>query len=70
MKIIVKIFIDDEKLVMITLPKTIRVDLSIKINWSLGRDMKFIVRRDESLPEYTIKKNYPIIVQIWSWNYW
>ena len=32
MKIIVKIFIDDEKLVMITLPKTIRVDLSIKIN--------------------------------------
>ena len=32
MKIIVKIFIHDEKLVMITLPKTIRVDLSIKIN--------------------------------------
>ena len=56
MKIIVKIFIDDEKLVMITLPKTIRVDLSIKINWSLRHDMKFIVRRDESLPEYTIKK--------------
>ena len=32
MKIIMKIYTDDERLIMITLPKTVRVDLSIKIN--------------------------------------
>ena len=55
MKIIMKIYTDDERLIMITLPKTVRVDLSIKINRHLKQDKKFIARRNEYLPEYTIK---------------
>ena len=52
-----KIDNDDYKnLVIITLPKTICVDLPIKINESLKNDIKFIVSRNESLAEYKIKK--------------
>ena len=41
--------IDDYKnLVMITLPKTIRVDLSIKMNNGIKHDIRFIVSRNES----------------------
>ena len=49
------IYIDDYKnLVIITSAKTIRANLSIKINESLKYDIKFIVSRNESLIQYKI----------------
>ena len=54
-----KIYIDDSKnLVVITSPKTIRVDLSIRIDESLKHDIKFTVSCHESLAEYKIKKKF------------
>ena len=50
-----RIYIDYINLVIIPLPKIIRVALPIKINKSLKRDIKFIISRNESLAEYTIK---------------
>ena len=52
------VYIDDNKLVIITEPKTIPIDSPIKINKSLYYDIKFIVGRIESsaeYAEYTIK---------------
>ena len=41
--------IDDYKnLVMITLPKIIRVDLPIKMNNDIKHDIRFIISRNES----------------------
>ena len=49
--------IDDYKnLVMITLPKSICVDLSIKINNGIKHDVRFIISRNESLAKYEITK--------------
>ena len=45
----------DNKLVIIMQPKSICINLSIKINISLEHDIKSIVSRNESLTEYTIK---------------
>ena len=50
-----RIYIDYINLVIIPLPKIIRVDLPIKIKKRLKRDIKFIISRNESLAEYTIK---------------
>ena len=40
---------------IITEPKSIRIDLPVKINESLEHDIKFIVSLNESLTEYTMK---------------
>ena len=40
---------------MITEPKSIRINLPIKINESVENAIKFIVSRNKSLTEYTIK---------------
>ena len=45
---------DHENLVIIPSPKTIRVNLPIKINQSLKHNVKFIVRCNESSVEYTL----------------
>ena len=51
-----KIYIDDYKdLVIITLPKSICVDLPVKIYKSLKDHFKFIVSYNEFLAEYKIK---------------
>ena len=51
-----KIYIDDYKiLIIVILPKTIRVDVPIKVNKSLNLEIKFIVNLNESLAECTIK---------------
>ena len=56
--LIMNIYIDDYKnLVIITPAKTIRANLSIKINESLKYDVKFIVSRNESLIQNKIKNN-------------
>ena len=49
------VYIDNNKLVIITQPKSVCVDLPIKINRSLEHDIESIVSRNESLTEYTIK---------------
>ena len=46
------VYIDDNKLVIITKPRTIPIDLPIKINESLDYDIKFIIGRTESSAEY------------------
>ena len=43
------VHIDDNKLMIITEPKSINIDLPIKINGSLERDIKFVESRNESL---------------------
>ena len=51
-----KIYIDDYKiLVIVVLPKTIRVDLPIKVKKSLKHEIKFIINLNESFAEYAIK---------------
>ena len=50
-----RIYIDYINLVIIILPKTVCIDLPIKINKILKHDIKFIINRNESLAEYTIK---------------
>ena len=45
---------DYPNLVIITLPKIIRVDLPIKTNESIKHDLKFIVGFNESLAECKI----------------
>ena len=40
---------------MITEPKSIRINLPIKINESVENAIEFIVSRNKSLTEYTIK---------------
>ena len=51
-----KIYIDDYKiLIIVILPKTIRVDVPIKVNESLKLEIKFIVNLNESLAECAIK---------------
>ena len=50
-----RIYIDYINLVIIILPKTVSIDLPIKINKILKHDIKFIISRNESLAEYTIK---------------
>ena len=51
------VYIDDNKLVILVEPKSIRIDLTIKINKSLKHDIhiRFIVSCYKSLTEYTIK---------------
>ena len=46
-----------ENLVIIKSPKTICVDLPIKINQNLKHEIEFIVSCNESLAKYTIKDN-------------
>ena len=48
------VHIDNNRLVIITEPKSVRIDLPININKSLEHDIKFMVSRNESLTEYTI----------------
>ena len=43
---------DYKNLVIITLQKTTRVDLPIKINESVKNDIKFIISSNESVAEY------------------
>ena len=50
-----RIYVDAENLVIITSSKTIRFDLTIKINKSLKCDIKFIISRSKSLADYTTK---------------
>ena len=51
-----KIYIDDYNiLVIVVLPKTIRVDLPIKVKKSLKHEIKFIINLNESFAEYAIK---------------
>ena len=50
-----EVFIDGKKLVKKTKPKSIGIDLLIKIKDSLEHDIEFIISRNESLTEYTIK---------------
>ena len=52
---IMGVYIDDNKLVKITEPKYICIDLPTKINESLEHDIKFMVSCNEPLTEYTIK---------------
>ena len=47
--------IDLKKLVIITEPTSIRIDLPTKINESPEYDTKFIVSRNKSLTKYKIK---------------
>ena len=49
------VFISDNKLLIMTEPKYIRIDLLIKINENLESNIEYIVRRKEYLTEYTIK---------------
>ena len=51
------VYIDDNKLVTLVEPKSIRIDLTIKINKNLKHDIhiRFIVSCHKSLTEYTIK---------------
>ena len=49
------VFTDGNKLVIITKPKSIRIDLPIKINESIEDHIKYIVSRNKSLAEYAIK---------------
>ena len=49
-------FIDNKKLVIIAKPKSIQIDLPIKINKILEHDIKFIVIYNEYLTEYTKKR--------------
>ena len=50
-----KIYIDDENIVILTLPKSICINLTIKNNKSPEHDIKFIIGRNEFLSEFTIK---------------
>ena len=50
-----KIYIDDKNIVILTLPKSICINLTIKNNKSLEHDIKFIIGRNEFLSEFTIK---------------
>ena len=50
-----RVYIDDNKLVIIAELKSIRVDLTIKMNKSLKHDIRFIVSCHKSLTAYTIK---------------
>ena len=50
-----KIYIDDKNIVILTLPKSICINLTIKNNKSLEYDIKFIIGRNEFLSEFTIK---------------
>ena len=53
--IIMGVYIDGKKLVVITEPKPICINLLIKINKSLEHDIEFIVSRNEPVTEYTTK---------------
>ena len=48
-------YINDNKLVTIIVPKTICFDLSKKIDNSLKHEINFIVKRSEFLGEHKIK---------------
>ena len=51
-----KIYIDECKnLVIVVSPKTICVNLPIKISQNLEHDIKYIISCNESLAEYTMK---------------
>ena len=50
-----EVFIDGKKLVKKTKPKSIGIDLLIRIKDSLEHDIEFIISRNEFLTEYTIK---------------
>ena len=49
------VYIDGKKLVVITEPKSICINLLIKINKSPEHDIEFIVSRNEPVTEYTTK---------------
>ena len=49
------VFTDDNKLVIIVEPKTVRIDLPLNIDERLENDIKFNVSRNESLAKYAIK---------------
>ena len=49
------VYNDGNKLVVITQPKSICIDLPIKITTSLEHGIEFIVSRNESLAGYAIK---------------
>ena len=50
-----RVFIDGNEFVVITEPKSIRIDLAIKINKSIVDHIKFIVSPNKCLAEYPIK---------------
>ena len=53
--IMMGVYIDGKKLVVITEPKSICINLLIKINESPEHDIEFIVSRNEPVTEYTTK---------------
>ena len=55
--IIMGVYNDGKKLVVITEPKSICINLLIKINKSPEHDIEFIVSRNEPVTEYTTKNN-------------
>ena len=49
------VFFDENKLVIIEEPKTIHIDLHVKINENIENDIRYMVSRNESLADYAIK---------------
>ena len=49
------VFFDENKLVIIEEPKTIHIDLHVKINENIENDIRYMVNRNESLADYAIK---------------
>ena len=52
--IIMGVYSDENKFVIVAESKSIRINLPIKINESQEHDTKFIVSRNKSLTEYII----------------
>ena len=53
--VIMRVYIDENELKIYAKPKFVHIDLPMKINESLGSNIKFIVSCNESLTEYSIK---------------
>ena len=50
-----RVYIDENELKIYAKPKFVHIDLPMKINESLGSNIKFIVSCNESLTEYSVK---------------
>ena len=53
--IMIVVYIDNNKLLIITVPKTIRFNLAKKMNNSLKQEIDFVIKRNGFLAEERIK---------------